>query len=425
MAEKNESFLQILEEYFSKLRDHQILLGTTERITIPIEWLSTEKIDREVIEQACINLFCKANKQYEKNIKRNREFYKKIDCLEIERTENGVNLIIKARDSGTQTKVKVTSNHGLKGPFYAISEEKLFEQVLYAYNYKSSLEISKQLNFTEEERRRLLREEFKKPEVEKARRADVEAGMLEAARNLTKYYDYMIGYKTKNKSLSGTIQQMKDERDGKKHDGEPVDRVPRKSEIYDIRDRENVLLDMKPIYVVNISNIGEDNTIAKFVYITYIYENPRGKDGYLIIAEPFEGNHNTRVRFVTKEKFDEIQADPKDRFVQLAEQLTEMSTLKCLQSKYTKMFKHTSIEKYREKFRRIVLGEPVENPLEKARYDQIDEIIFDGKQRISLEGIETKIENIAISDSNGIYKAREALYGREQKREESETSTIK
>ena len=62
MAEKNKSFLDILNGYFSNIDESQVVAGSKEHIIIPMEWVFTEKIDRAVIERAFLNLICKANK---------------------------------------------------------------------------------------------------------------------------------------------------------------------------------------------------------------------------------------------------------------------------------------------------------------------------------------------------------------------------
>ena len=408
MAENNESFLEILNNYFSNLSEHQIVAGTKENITIPIEWVYSDKIDRDTIEQAFISLFCKANKQYRDRIKQDPEFYGKIESLEIEKSDSGVNLVIKAKDGGTKTKVVVTSEETLRGPFYGISEQQLYDAVLHSYNFQNAIEISKKLNLNIEERKRLLKEELNKPEIKEGRTALVKSEMINAAKNLVRYYDYISKINTKYKALQGTINQRKDNVP-KNFMGIRGNCTKRKSEIYDFQEREDTFLEMNPIHIVNIDNI-EDNTINKFAYTTFIYENPRGKDGYLFIAEPFEGIHNTRVRFVSKEEYDTLEVtEGKNKVVCLAEEMTEMSNSEFNNCKFTKNFKHTSIERYREKFRRVVFGEQVENSAEEPRYAEIDKILFDGKRRINSQTIKARVEGVSASQINS---ARGELYAR-------------
>ena len=416
MAEKEESFLEILNNYFSNLKETEMLDGEQKKITIPMEWLYSSKIDRDIIEQAFISLFCKANKQFKEHLKTDKENYGKVHSLEIEKQESGVNFIINANDGGTQTRIKVTSNERSEGGFYGINEEQLYDYILYSYNFKSSIEMAKKLNLSPEERKKLFKEELSKPELTHYRRKTVKEGMLECAKNLTKYYDYMSKKLMRYEAQTGIVEQRRDE-SFKKNRNDFYRDTTRKSEIYDFQERESILLDMDPVEIINIDII-EDNALKKFAYTTYIYENPRDMQGYLFIAEPFEGNHFTRSRFVSKEEYESMQVEEgKSKFLHISEELVEMSNGECSNSKFTKLFSHTSIEKFKEKFRRIVLGEEIDNPVERIRYKEIDQTLFEGKRKITKQGIKAQIEEVKSSD---IPDARAALYGQLEKEKTNE-----
>lgn len=405
MAEKNKSFLDILNGYFSNIDESQFVAGSKEHITIPMEWVFTEKIDRAVIERAFLNLICKANKSYKGKLSADKEFYSKISSLEIERSETGVNLVIKARDGWT--KIVVTQDKDLRGPFYAIDEDRLYEEILKVYNLKSVGQICQEFNLSMEERENFIAQ-LRQPEKHQSRKNIVIEQMGNAAENLTNYYDYMSKRKTKYEALSGAIQQRKDKGQTRTIRGGTTE--PRKSEIYDLQDREQILQDMNPRCIINIDRIEEDNSVSKFAYVTYVYENPRGRQGYLFVAEPFEGNHNTRVRFVSQEEYEGVQvAEGRSKLVYLAENITEMSNDEFTGSKFSKRFKHTSIEKYREKFRRIVLGETVESPTEELRYAEADRILFEGETKVKKDKISQSVSEVGITQAS---LARGLLYAR-------------
>ena len=68
MVEEKQSFLEILNEYFAQIQEGnegtQQGEGTKKKVTIPMEYIFTKKLDRAIIEKAFINLICKANKSY-------------------------------------------------------------------------------------------------------------------------------------------------------------------------------------------------------------------------------------------------------------------------------------------------------------------------------------------------------------------------
>lgn len=185
--------------------------------------------------------------------------------MEIERSETGVNLVIKARDGWT--KIVVTQDKDLRGPFYAIDEDRLYEEILKVYNLKSVGQICQEFNLSMEERENFIAQ-LRQPEKHQSRKNIVIEQMGNAAENLTNYYDYMSKRKTKYEALSGAIQQRKDKGQTRTIRGGTTE--PRKSEIYDLQDREQILQDMNPRCIINIDRIEEDNSVSKFAYVTYV-----------------------------------------------------------------------------------------------------------------------------------------------------------
>lgn len=411
MPEKNQSFLEILNEYFAQNRhesqQESDAEGKKQKVTIPMEYIFTKRLDRAIIERGFVNLICAANKEYRRKMQQDREFYGKISSLDIETDEKGTNLVINARDGWT--KVVVTEDKNLRGPFYAVSEDRLYEEILRAYNIKSVGYICQKYNLSKEEREQLIAQ-LQEPQKRSKRKESIISAMGNAGENFVEYYKYMTGdhENKKDEALEGVIQQRKGQGPKRKNKGSGT--TSRKSEIYDFQQRAEILEEMKPAYKINIDKIEDDNTVSKFAYTTYVYKNPRDRQGYLFVAEPLEGTHSTRMRFVPKEEYDRLPATQnKNKLVGITEEFLEMSDSEFTGSKFSKKFNHTDIEGLRAKFRRVILGEKMPTSLEEMRYRETDRILFDGETRLTKENIR---EVLAGRTASEISVARQELYGR-------------
>ena len=169
---------------------------------------------------------------------------------------------------------------------------------------------------------------------------------------------------------------------------------------------------MEPYQTIVIDKIEEDNTVSKFAYTTYVYKNPRDRQGYLLVAEPFEGKHNTRMRFVPQTEYDELHVKKgKNKLVHLTEKFLEMSDSEFTGSKFSKKFKHTSIESLRARYRRVILGERMPTDAEETRYKETDKILYDGEIRLTKDNIREWAQSMKASQ---VSQARGKLYGRKK-----------
>lgn len=415
MAEKQESFLKILDNYFGQRKkeesteqsqDTQMQTDRKQKVTVPMEYIFTKKLDRAIIEETFIKLICRANKGYKGKLSRDKDSYGKVSSLEIETTDTGTNLAINARDGWTR--VVVTNDANLRGPFYAISEDRLYEEILRVYNMKSVGKVCQDFDLSMEEREEFITK-LKDPQRKSQRKDYVISAMTEAAENFVEYYKYMTNMtRKKETALEGAIQQ----RTGK---GVKVKRIgttqgPRKSEIYDFEQRGKILKEMEPDYTIVIDKIEEDNTVSKFAYTTYVYKNPRDRQGYLFVAEPFEGTHHTRMRFVPQEEYDALQVRKgKNKLVDITERFLEMSDDEFTGSKFSKKFKHTSLESLRARYRRIILGERMPTDAEEMRCKETDKILYDGEIKLTKDNIKKWMQG---RRPDQVGSARKELYGR-------------
>jgi len=378
MEKDKESFLDIITNYFSNLKDREVVSGDKSKISIPMEWIYTNGISREAIEKALINIICKANKGYKRRLSEDRKKYSKIDSLDI---EDG-NIVITAPDGWT--KIVITNDSNLRGPFYAIDENRLYDEILRVVDYRNIGILCTERNWTMEKRDKEIKE-FRKPENVKRKLENVAKAMAQAGHNLVEYHQYIMNKKRDNDTLFGIIGERtgKDPRAKSKENdnGNRKGNVERVSEIYDFKDRAEILEEMNPAKTILINQLEENSAVSKFAYATFVYENPRGKEGYLFVAEPFEGIHSTRMRFVPKEEYDGLEVN-ENKMVHIAQQFLEMSDLEFEMSRYSKKFNHTSIEKLREKYRRIILGEKTPRVTEESRYRETDRILYEGERRI-------------------------------------------
>lgn len=416
MAKDTRLFLEILNGYFAQSKEdegagqtesEQSTQGAKQKVTIPMEYLFTEKLDRAVIESAFINLICRADKSYRGKMNYDPDHYRKISSLDIETTDAGTNLVINARDGWT--KVVITGDKNLRGPFWATSEDKLYEEILREFDRYSVKEMSREKKLTRSAKETFI-SNLRDPEIKSQRKDYIISVMANAADNLIEYYKYMMKQKGRHEgeSLEGAIQQ----RVGKGFRGGKTGktREPRKSEIYDFDQRAQILEEMQPDQTIVIDKIEEDNTVSKFAYTTYVYKNPRDRQGYLLVAEPFEGNHNTRMRFVPQAEYDALHViKGKNKLVHLTEKFLEMSDSEFTGSKFSKKFKHTSIESLRTRYRRVVLGERMPTDAEETRYKETDRILYDGEIKLTKDNIREWIQSRRVSQ---VSQARGQLYGR-------------
>ena len=399
------SFFKILRDYFSDIDEHKILMGDKDAIVIPMEWIFTEKLDRAIIERTMVNILKENNpnyiggyvshemKKYYRNnqgqnfsdiSEKRREAISraktKIKSLSFKMYRGSFEIWINGLDGWT--KAIISENPYDKSEILQIGEEEFFKKILDVMKQDNVESIVSNLNLTDEAREKLQTIFLSQgsESLDNLTLNGIEHGMSTAAKNLTEYYDYMYDEKQESSIRSITIKQRQSSRGENKKAGNVA--VDRKSPIYPFRQREKVLSDMQPENIINVDEIDENGNLIPGFYTAFVYRNPRDKGGYLLIAEPLEGSHSTRVVYLSDEKFAAFQTKKgEDKLEAITKYYLEMSNGEFSQELFAQKINHKEMQNFQDKLRYIIRGEESENVKEnKPYYKKIINRIFEGKR---------------------------------------------
>lgn len=401
---EKHSFLKILKDYFSNIDDSKILMGDKDEIVIPMEWIFTEKVDRAIIERTMVNLLKENNPNYVRRYtnlevkkhsgdsqeevvpisERRKEISErvktKIESLSMKMFKGSFEIWINGLDGWT--KAIISENPHENSKILQIGEEEFFRKILDVMKRDDVSSIVKTLNLSDEAREKLqtIFLSHGSERLDSLTLDGIENGMIIAANNLTEYYDYMYEEKQDSSIRSITIKQRQGTRgQNKNYSGVTIDR---KSPIYPFRQREKVLSDMKPESIINVDEIDENGNIIPGFYTAFVYKNPRDKEGYLLIAEPLEGSHSTRVVYLSNEKYDAFETEKgQDKLEAIAKYYLEMSNEEFSKEKFAQKINHKEMQNFEEKLRYIVRGEESTTIKEKkVYYKRLIDRIFEGKK---------------------------------------------
>lgn len=409
---EEKSFLKILKEYFNLKADNEILVGDKKNIVIPMEWIFTEKIDREVIERAMAQLLKQHRPSYVENYVRSNTKVKtgkivvspeeqeeqdklrrrantKIKNISLNIFHDGIKVIVNGIDNWT--KAIISENPQNESKILQVSEEELYEKILGVLKSESVRGILDSLEMPEGQKEYFQTLFASKPNqpIDEFTLDGIRSSMAKAAQNLTEYYEYLSKEKEKSKIHSITINQRQSSKPKKKVRSETVETTNRRCPIYPFIDREKLLREMGPSHVINVHGYDEDGELVPNIYTTFVYDNPRGNNGKLIVAEPLEGTHSTRIVFMTNEQFNGFEIDEKaDRYEEIAKSYLEMSADEFVKQPNAKSVYHDEIEVYREKMQYIVAGKELSETQQGAKgyYNIILNKIY-GKKKITPENI--------------------------------------
>lgn len=401
---EHHSFLKILKDYFSCINDDKILMGDRDGIVIPMEWIFTEKVDRAIIERTMVNILKENNPNY---IRKYTSKEMKEQSIESQETSTTIGQRRKEILDRAKTKIKSLTMKVYKGSFeicidgldgwtkavisenpyegskiLQIGEEDFFKKILDVMKRDNISSVVNSLNLSDEAREKLqtifLSQDSER--LDNLTLDGIQSSMSTAARNLTEYYDYMYEMKKESSIRSITIKQRQGTRgQNKNYSGVTIDR---KSPIYPFRQREKVLSDMKPESIINVDEIDENGKIIPGFYTAFVYENPRDKGGYLLIAEPLEGSHSTRVVYLPTEKYDAFETKKgEDKLETIAKHYLEMSNEEFSKEKFAQKINHKEMQNFQDKLRYIVRGEETETiKAKKPYYKKLIDRIFEGKR---------------------------------------------
>lgn len=125
----DNSFLNILNKYFSNIPERNILFGDKNTIDIPFEWLFTEKLDRDIIQKTLINILMQNNSGY-----REKAFFRHNDpnrlnivSIQFDRFTRSIQLFILGADEWSKLVITDDPNPYRKIP--QITSKQLNEEI--------------------------------------------------------------------------------------------------------------------------------------------------------------------------------------------------------------------------------------------------------------------------------------------------------
>lgn len=391
---EEKSFLKILRTYFEAKSDKEILVGNKEDIIIPMEWVFTEKLDRAIIERAMVDVLKAHKPGYEKNyVNRNLHEYTKqaqgqiyghqIGQKEFELTKQ-VNtkirdISLKIGRSGLQitvngldnwTKAIISEQPYTEGKILEIGEDEFCERILGVLKKDSLQEVLDSLDISDEERKSALTIFAQKTDspIDEITLSSIKDSMAQAAENLTEYYEYLSGEKEQAAITTITISQRQGTKSVSRN-GMGEKAQGRKSPVYPFVEREQLLREMNPEHVIYVDGYDQDGKIIKNVYTTFIYKNPRGKEGYLLVAEPLEGSHSTRVVYMTPEQFEGFkESEQSTGYAEVSKHYLEMSNDEFSDVPNAIRLNHGELDVYSDKIKYVVAGKESPNIESKKGY---------------------------------------------------------
>lgn len=238
-----------------------------------------------------------------------RQANTKIKNISLNITRDGLKMVANGIDGWT--KAMISEKPQQDGKILEISEEEFCSKILGVLKSDSILGILDTFKLTEREKeyfQSMFANASNEP-MDEFTLDGIKKSMSKAAQNLTEYYDYLSREKMESRVHSITINQRQGVKTKKKVPSEPTETTARRCPIYPFVEREKLLREMKPSHVINVHGYDEDGQVIPNVYTTFVYDNPRGNKGKLLVAEPLEGTHSTRILFMADEEFENFEVE--------------------------------------------------------------------------------------------------------------------
>ncbi len=405
---EEKSFLKILKEYFSLKADNEILVGDKKNIVIPMEWIFTEKIDREIIERAMAQLLKQHRPDYVENYVRsntkgnkrgivaNQEQQEreeqlrskansKIKNISLNVCHDGIKVIVNGIDNWTKAIISENPQEGTK--ILQVSEDELYENILRVLKSESIIGILDALEMTDGQKeyfQTLFASEENKP-IDEFTLSGIKDSMAKAAQNLTEYYEYLSKEKEEAREHFIVIYPRQGRTQRNRNVKVTPEQATRRSPVYPFVEREKILREMEPSQIISVHGCDELGEVIPNIYTTFVFDNPRGQRGKLIVSEPLEGTHSTRMLFMTEEQFEQFEiGEGENKYEEISRKYLEMSAEEFDRELNSKRVNHADIDKYREKLQYIIDGTPPTK--HKEYYNTILNELY-GKKKITPEDI--------------------------------------
>ena len=189
----------------------------------------------------------------------------------------------------------------------------------------------------------------------------------------------------------------------------------RVSEVYPFEKRREIFLELKPETIVKFQGIDKESGEVIDRYMTcYIYKKPQRNNGFLIIAEPLQGNKETRIFYLSDEDAKDLMAGEED-IQKFWEELSREFVEKMTRSQFSKegqtyTVRHTGdLDEYKQKIQGIVKG--VDNNSQKETVKRASYKLFGS----------AKMENgLTCVRRSGFERARKIVFGERENTQEKE-----
>lgn len=363
---KKESFLKTLDDVTLKLILDGVLTPEDIKNGIEIlpEWLHSSRLDRKTIMWAMRNLYGQKYPQTSyplKIFKKDAKMYysKMNETPAIKVTAGNRSIIISDNEQ------EETGRYESK-----INSKRLIDEIINIKKEMKEFELY-DLEYPKDEVKKIVDILFDSKQI-KLEESAIPDILSEMAINFGEYYKWMEQEKQEIEKIrkeqenapieliGGFIQPAKDEYGPRSKN--VVDPTPeRVSDIYSFSERDKMLRKLNPERIVKFTSTDEEGQIINGAYTCYIYKEPQGNKGYLVISEPLEGDKSTRVFYVDDKYVEDMKEGEEDlnrfweEFVKLY--IEDMTRTEFSEEKNTCIFNHTEdLDAYRKKIDEVING---------------------------------------------------------------------
>lgn len=411
--QSEKSFLEVWKEVIYKLKDEGFITDDDikNRVNLPFNWLAATQIPRVAFIIALRDLF----ESQHPNCTYGGKKFEKLAILQYCEIKGKPALFLKAGfESVTILDEEIPSNSEWNKN---ATVSNLIPMINPAIKLSDILHYTKDLYMTRTEAEGAV-EAFGELTEE-----EILEQLSEMATNYEKYYKYLHQELQEEPKTNEPIEVnggIIDPAVDAARTRRPVDvdnpTKPRVSEIYSFEERRKIFLELNPEPpIVKFQGIDKDTGKVIDRYMTcYIYKNPQGNNGYLIIAEPSQGDKETRIFYLTDEKVKDLMVG-EDDMQKFWEDLTREFVEKMTRTQFSKegqtyTVRHTGdLDDYKQKIQGIVKG--VENNSQKETVKRASYKLF---------GKATMANGLTCVRRSGLDKARRMVLGEIEKTEEKE-----
>lgn len=368
--ENEKGFLETWKVVIDELHEERLVTyeEMEKGVDIPITWLYTSGLEREYLVKAIRNLYYEAypDKAYYIN-----EFKEKVRVVYHEKEGKSSIEVRLGEKSVVITEEKMESKESSK----SVTTDDLISEIMYAKKQGSIDKLIKEENMPREQATIAVNFLFSDKQIQ----SDLYAMphlLNEMAMNFGTYYRYMDECEIKDLKKAEEDEKKKQPTVIEGGIIEPaVDsntigprgpiigpKVPRKSEIYDFQQRDQIFQNLGPKLIVLFDGIDKKTReIIKNAHNCYVFENPQQNKGYLVISEPFQGDKEAQAFYLKEDFIKDLQEghENSNEFWKelIRTYIEEMTRSQFAKEGKTYTFRHTGdIEEYRQKIEGVVNG---------------------------------------------------------------------